>query len=456
MAAPRPGMFRQKSLERLSSPERLDQLVQLVDRRSWLPLTALAAVIGVALLWSIFGKVPINVHGEGILVHPRAVREIHSPGSGRLVQLDVAVGDAVGAGQTIGRIALPELEKQLELQREKVLELTALSGAADLVGPRESGVRTSPGSLEGHLEAARSVAARLRTEALDSIVEERRILERQLERARALAAALEGQWQSQREMEESGYASEVEVLDAESDYLDGQMRLSGIETRLLDLKTREIEIEDRYLSRVQGLADVRMDLQDYEQQVADAHRQILTLEARLGQEGRIVSENAGTMLEIHSTSGQFVTVGDRVGTMSVGSAASPLDSIVYFTVGDGKRIKPGNLIQVTPDTVERERFGGIKGVVLSVSTLAVTVDEAANLIGNREIAEDIVGRGYRIQVVAKLHRDEDTPSGLKWTSSRGPDEPISPGLTTTARVAVEERRPIAFVVPALKSTAGVD
>jgi HlyD family secretion protein len=162
------------------------------------------------------------------------------------------------------------------------------------------------------------------------------------------------------------------------------------------------------------------------------------------------------VLEVHAAPGQFVDLGERIGTVSVGDAASPLEGIVYFTVGDGKRVEVGDRIQVTPDTVERARYGGIEGVVRAVSPLAVTADEVSNLIGNREIAEGLLGGGHRIQVLAELARDAATPSGLKWSSSRGPDEAISAGTTTTARVAVEERRPLGFVLPALRSATGVD
>jgi HlyD family secretion protein len=46
-------IFRKESLERLSSPERLDQLMQVVSLKSWLPLTTLGCLVGAAVIWSI-------------------------------------------------------------------------------------------------------------------------------------------------------------------------------------------------------------------------------------------------------------------------------------------------------------------------------------------------------------------------------------------------------------------
>jgi hypothetical protein len=64
------SIFRQESLERLSSPEQLDQLMQIVNSRSWLSLAALGSLVGLAVVWSIFGRIPIMVAGKGVLVHP--------------------------------------------------------------------------------------------------------------------------------------------------------------------------------------------------------------------------------------------------------------------------------------------------------------------------------------------------------------------------------------------------
>lgn len=43
-------IFREESLERLSSPERLDRLMQIVDRRDWLPLSTLGALVVAAIV----------------------------------------------------------------------------------------------------------------------------------------------------------------------------------------------------------------------------------------------------------------------------------------------------------------------------------------------------------------------------------------------------------------------
>lgn len=63
------SIFRKEALERLSSPEQLDQLMQIVTPRSWLPLAALGGLLGVGLIWSFVGKIPVTTTGRGAIVY---------------------------------------------------------------------------------------------------------------------------------------------------------------------------------------------------------------------------------------------------------------------------------------------------------------------------------------------------------------------------------------------------
>ena len=96
-------------------------------------------------------------------------------------------------------------------------------------------------------------------------------------------------------------------------------------------------------------------------------------------------------------------------------------------------------------------------MVRTVSSFPVSLEEAASVVGNRVVAQSLIESGYLIEVASDLQRSPERPERYDWTSSRGPEEvEVSAGTTTTARVAVERERPIAFVLPLLKSAAGID
>ncbi len=70
------SIFRKEALERLSSPEQLDQLMKIVTPRSLLPLLALGGLLGCGLIWSIVGRIPITTTGQGALVYADTVENM--------------------------------------------------------------------------------------------------------------------------------------------------------------------------------------------------------------------------------------------------------------------------------------------------------------------------------------------------------------------------------------------
>jgi HlyD family secretion protein len=95
------AVFRKVSLDRLSSPEQLDQLLSVTDRRGWIALAAMGAVLAAGLVWGVLGSIPQNVRGTGILVKTGGVLEVIPVAGGLITDVSVNVGETVTEGQTI-------------------------------------------------------------------------------------------------------------------------------------------------------------------------------------------------------------------------------------------------------------------------------------------------------------------------------------------------------------------
>jgi multidrug efflux pump subunit AcrA (membrane-fusion protein) len=102
-------VFRSVSIERLSSPEQLDQLVRVVRPFDWAAAMAIALGLLALLSWSVIGRIATVIPGEGVLVvgNGRAVDAV-STSPGVLENVAVAVGDRVRRDQVIAKIAHPE------------------------------------------------------------------------------------------------------------------------------------------------------------------------------------------------------------------------------------------------------------------------------------------------------------------------------------------------------------
>jgi len=106
-------LFRQEALDRLRSPEQLDQLFRPTTPVAWVALASVLLLIGAALIWSVFGVMANKVNGMGMIIDAGGLVNISHNASGRLGELRVKVGDRVHQNQVVAVLEQPALEAQL-------------------------------------------------------------------------------------------------------------------------------------------------------------------------------------------------------------------------------------------------------------------------------------------------------------------------------------------------------
>ena len=530
-------LFRQESLERLSSPEKLDRLMQIVDRRDWLPLSTLGALVVAAIVWSIFGRIPVNVTSKGLLILPRRVVNIQSPVEGQLKNLEVKPGDCIEKDEVIATIDPFEIRQKLQLEREKLAQLQGQEQQADTLQNQrtslevlaiqqeqvskrqrlQDALKLSPVLKEREIEAieqerttvqqqltdARALTPTLRDRELKAIAEQKISIEQQLTDAQAIAPVLKKRSQKRRSLAEQGAISTDQILEAEQQYKQNLQDISKLKAELKQLESQKTEVEQKYLDNLDligqyqaklrelnvretesqqkyqenlsTISQLKAELQQLDTQVKileqqnleasagrknpiqEVQQSIAQLEKQVEFNKQIKSPYSGCILELTANNSSVLAPGDPLGSIKIDDVSDSITSVAYFPVGDGKKIQSGMKMYLTPDTVRRERFGGIVGTVTQVSPFPITKQGASNLVGNAEVVEEIVSQvGSVIAVQAKLQLDPSTPSGYKWSSSTGPKNlKISSGTTTVARVTIEKQAPIALVLPILREWSGI-
>jgi HlyD family secretion protein len=478
MVNQKPDLFRKESVERLSSPERLDQLMQVVDPKAWLPLASLGALAGVAVIWSIVGSIPITVTGQGVLIRPHKVVQFQSPGSGQLLALNVHVGDTVRKGDVLGTIDQADMRKQLQQERAKLAELQAQNQrASSLQGQRneldKKASQQQRQTLQQSLQATQTVTPILKEKGIEALQRDRLNLEQRLQEIRGLLPTLKKRLNNRQRLFQEGAVPDDTVLQSRQEYLDGLAKIDDAESQLKQLDVKEADAQRQYLENINSITDLKAKLRQLDSQEAslaqqnletstnrqnqlqEVKRNIGRLELQLQTNGKIVSDYDGRILEIAAVPGQVLSPGFRIGSINAENPSDKLVSVTYFTIADGKQIKSGEQVQVTPNTVKRERFGGILGTVTTVSPFPATPAGATALVGSEEIVKNLMSGDRQVEVFAQLQEDPSTESGFKWSSSKGPPQKISPGTTTVVSVKVGEKRPISYVIPILKSITGI-
>lgn len=100
--------FRKAALDKLSSPEELDRLMQITSPGSWLLLAALAVVLVMVLFWSILGRINTTLEQSGVLALSNPSVFISAPTTGRVANVMVQPDDEVYEGDIIAYLSTEE------------------------------------------------------------------------------------------------------------------------------------------------------------------------------------------------------------------------------------------------------------------------------------------------------------------------------------------------------------
>jgi len=438
MGGPDKQLFRPEALETLSSPDKLNQLMSVVTAKDWIPLLAIGMLIATGVAWSLLGSVPSTVTGRGVLVRPRHIVSIETVSGGRLAWFRARAGDAIRQGEVIGRLDQAELQQRIEEDQRRLAEL-------------ESQDRVKTASEE------QQVRSQERQNQLETRFYEaqRTNLARGLADAEAVQPLLEKRVKTSEQLTKEGLIAEAspEFTDAHVAYRENDSKISSFKAQLQQIDGQLHGLETQLSALVRQNLDASTARHN---QMVDVKTRISAGELQLKKNGDIVSSYSGRVAEVFAAEGQVLAPGSRLLSVNMQDPNSAMLSISYFPAKDGKNIQPGMAVQVIPDNVERNRFGGIIAKVVSVSPLPVTKEGALNTVGNAEMVQGLLtGPGSWVEVTAQLQDDPSTFSGYRWSSSRGPRLKISPGTTTAARVTLERRAPASYVVPSLRDASGI-
>ncbi len=430
------NLFRKQALEHATSPDNLERLMPVTGAKDWLIIVVLGALLGLLGVWSVSAHVPTIAAGRGVILRPRQVVETQSAAAGRILSIRVRSGDRLHVGDLIATVDQDEIRKRIEEDRRTLAALE-----------QEDGNESSAGHDQISAQSQQDRTERASLEA------QRVNLRKDLEGASALKPVLETHAKATHQLVNEGlmaFASR-EVSDAESAVRDNDAKIYDYNSRLSLIDGQLNEIETRSVSLARQILDEAAARRN---QIEQLRRNIEINEFELRRNGNIFSQYSGLVAEVLAAPGQVLAVGGRLLTLEADGAETPLISISYFPVRDGKKIQPGMPIQITPDTVERERFGGIVGSVISVSPIPVTKDGAKSVVGNSELVESLMREGAYIEVRARLETDTATFSGYRWSSSRGPQIQITSGLTHSTRVMIERRAPVTYLLPVFREATG--
>ncbi len=413
------AIFRKVSLERLSSPEQLDQMVQVTDPRGWIALAGLGALLLAAIGWGIWGSIPTEAQGDGILLRQGGISDLVANATGQVQEMLVSVGDVIEKGQPVARIQQDALLRQIADDRSKLAILRAQYDSAVRISDQQKRL------LSQDTEQQRANLQR----TIESLEKDVSLLRERLDAQQGLL--------NEGLITKETFLTTQQSLNAKRD----QLAQSRLDLNGLDLK------------RIEADQPLDQQLETRRTTIHDLELEIKELNAKLGENVNILSPYSGRVLEVLANRGDVVSPGTAI--LSVEVLSENLQAVLFVPASAGKQVQPGMTVRVTPSTVKREEYGSMLGKVTWVSAFPSTSRGMTRLLGNDALVTKLMQQGPPIQVNVALQRDPSTPTGYRWSSSRGPNLKISSGTLASGDVVVQEDRPFRLVIPKVREATGL-
>lgn len=412
-------LFRQAALDRLATPEQLDRALYTTTAKGWLALLMLALIAAAVGVWSVVGEISSFVPAQGIFLNRSGkIVDAMATGTGVLNEITVSVGDKVDKGSLV---AIAVNEETVERYHSVMARIRERQAALDAFRKSES--------EEGAITDANVAKRRTRLERLE-------------ETSRNSVEVARKRLADHQRLFEDRVVTRVTIERSQQALDRAQRQLFNTLRERDDLESAEVRRRNDSKER---LADMKARLRAAENQAKE-------LSTALNAQ-HIIAPERGIVTEIKTQIGTTLSPGR--GVLSISTGTDNLEVLVYVSPAEGKKVKPGMDVLVSPATLRREVYGSLRGKVDNISSFPVSLEGMIAVLENRHLAETFSAAGppYASRIV--LEPDPSTASGFAWTSPKAANEKLSSGTLATVEVKVDSQPPITMVVPLIRETFGI-
>jgi hypothetical protein len=169
------------------------------------------------------------------------------------------------------------------------------------------------------------------------------------------------------------------------------------------------------------------------------------------------------LVALYQQNGMEVRQGDELYTYTLTRPVLPSTIPVFVDATTIQQLQDGMRVLVTPKGISRAQYGGIPGVVNEVGRLPLKGEGLAAVAGGRSLAAAISQANptpYLVRVKLRLANPSQCKQLLSrrcyaWSSRRIPPFPVRMGSQADVQITTIHRRPIEFVMPALRQALGL-
>ena len=169
----------------------------------------------------------------------------------------------------------------------------------------------------------------------------------------------------------------------------------------------------------------------------------------------IYSDQVGTVTEVLAKSGDTITQGNEVIRVSP-KANSNQVIVCYVSLSDAKKIERGMQVSISLSSAESQTYGHMLARVINIDSYVSSNRGMSYVLGtDNNLAAAFQKNGDPVvAVTCELYPDANTVSGYYWSNDKGAKLDVTNGSLVSAKVIVEEVRPITKLFSKLKEIWG--
>jgi len=177
---------------------------------------------------------------------------------------------------------------------------------------------------------------------------------------------------------------------------------------------------------------------------------LATLESLKGGEipTKLIAPEDGVIEELNAAVGDQMDASEPI--MWLRTSAAPRYVFAFLPVSSGDLVDAGMAAKVNLASVDSQKYGLLLGKVQNVFVYQASMNQPQLRAIPIEMRKYLVSEYPSVLVVVELEMDPSTVSGYKWTSPKGPPEPLSAGVFGEVKITIENRRPISYVIPGIE------
>lgn len=407
-------LFRKSALDKLASPERLDQLIQITSPYGWLTLGALMFVIIVTIVWGVFGTIPTTVEANGILTRTGGIYLIQSPSNGIIMSINVNQGEVVKAGEVVARLSQVDVLNRIKKKKQEL---------RDLKQKMKKSRDFSDKDINNKIKYYEQIVANLKIS---------------VENIRNRLKWLHEQLNNKRELYKKGLITKDKYLAAQKD----------VNSANLLLKEKKNEINKIYNSKFELSQTSEIDNLGKFNQIRATQLELQLLEIDLILNSQIFSPYEGRIMDINFKEGNYINKGSALFTLEKrGKSISSLKAVLYIRAFEAKNVRVGMKVHICPSHVKQEEYGYMIGLITFAGQYPTTGNSMMKELENKTLVQSLSSMGALYKFEATLIPDPATSNGYMWSTSHGYPHEINSGTLCRANIVVKTQKPISFVIP---------